>query len=51
MSEKLNEAFQKNPDKASYYLTKMNLWSYVPITEIVYPYYIKHVQSEENVKK
>jgi len=51
MSEKLNEAFKRNPDKASYYLTKMNLWNYVPITEIVYPYYIAHVKSEENVKK
>lgn len=51
MSEKLNEAFAKDADKASFYLTKMNLWNYIPITEIVYPYYTKHVQSEANVKK
>lgn len=51
MSEKLNQAFEKDADKAVYYLTKMNIWNYIPITEIVYPYYMKHVKEEENVKK
>jgi tRNA nucleotidyltransferase (CCA-adding enzyme) len=51
MSEKLNEAFAKNPDKASFYLTKMNLWNYIPITEIVYPYYIKNVKGGILAKK
>lgn len=39
--EKLNEAFIKDADKASYLITKMNLWNYIPITEKVYPYYVK----------
>jgi len=41
MHEKLNQAFSKDPDKASELLTKMNLWQYVPITEKVYPYYMR----------
>lgn len=39
--EKLDKAFSKDPDRASYYVTKMNLWKYIPITEIVTPYYKK----------
>jgi poly(A) polymerase len=42
LTEKLNQAFEKNPNKASELLTKMNLWSYIPITKIVYPYYEKY---------
>ena len=41
MSEKLDEAFSKDADKASYLITKMNLWNHIPITEKVYPYYAK----------
>jgi tRNA nucleotidyltransferase/poly(A) polymerase len=48
LSEKLNLAFEKDADKASYLLTKMNLWNYVPITEVVYPYYMKHVKGASN---
>lgn len=44
LSEKVNEAFKWNPDKASYFLTKMNLWNYIPITEDVYPFYMKHLK-------
>jgi poly(A) polymerase len=51
LSEKLNEAFRRNPEKASSYLTKMNLWSYVPITEVMYPHYIKHTKGTTNVTK
>lgn len=40
-SEKLNQAFERDADKASSLLSKMNLWSYVPITERMYPYYQK----------
>ena len=39
--EKINEAFKWDADKSSYLLTKMNLWKYVPITELAYPYYMK----------
>lgn len=49
MSEKTNQAFKYDADKASFYITKMNLWNYIPITEIVYPYYIKNVQKGANV--
>lgn len=41
LTEKLNNAFIKDADKASYLLSKMNLWSYVPITHIMKPYYMK----------
>lgn len=49
LAEKLNEAFEKDPEKAVSLLTKMNLWKYIPITEKVYPYYMKHKGS--NVTK
>lgn len=39
--EKLNSSFEKDADKASYYITKMNLWEQIPITETVQPYYLK----------
>lgn len=44
LNEKLNEAFKWNPEKASHYLTLMGLWNYVPITEVMYPYYKKNVK-------
>ncbi|CAB4197085.1 PcnB tRNA nucleotidyltransferase/poly(A) polymerase [uncultured Caudovirales phage] len=49
--EKLNEAFSKDADKASYLITKMNLWKHIPIPEIVRPYYMKHVTGKINVSK
>jgi tRNA nucleotidyltransferase/poly(A) polymerase len=42
--EKTNEAFKYDPDKTNYFLTKMNLWNYIPVTEKIYPYYIKYVK-------
>lgn len=42
LAEKLNEAFNRNPDRAAHYITKMNLWPHIPITEVVKPYYLKH---------
>lgn len=51
MSEKLNDAFKYDADKAVFYLNKMGLWNFIPITEAVYPYYIKHVQGRNNVSK
>ena len=51
LSDKLNEAFAKDADKASYLLTKMNLWNYIPVTEAVYPYYMRFTQGKGNVPK
>lgn len=49
MNDKLNEAFTRNPDKAADLITKMNLWSYIPITEKAYPYYMKHIKGKVDV--
>lgn len=51
MSEKLNEAFTKDADKAAYYIQKMNLWPFIPITELVQPYYMKSQQGTMSNKK
>ena len=51
MTDKLTDAFSRDPDKASYLITKMNLWNYIPIVEPAYPYYQKHLQGKTNVKK
>ncbi len=51
MTEKLNEAFTRNGEKAAALITKMNLWSYIPISEKAYPYYQQHLQGKANVKK
>lgn len=49
ISKKIQDSFTKNPEKASIYLTKMKLWNYIPITELIYPYYLKHIKGEQNV--
>jgi tRNA nucleotidyltransferase/poly(A) polymerase len=49
LADKMNEAFTYDADRASNLLTKMNLWNYVPITEKVHPYYIRHVKGGVNV--
>lgn len=41
LEEKLNFAFDKDSDKASYLINKMGLWDYIPITKSIYPFYIK----------
>ncbi len=41
LSEKLNFAFLKDPDRAMFNISKMNLWSEIPITEVIKPYFIK----------
>lgn len=46
MTEKLNDAFTRDGDKASHLITKMNLWNYIPITEPIYPYYNKRTQGK-----
>lgn len=51
MNDKLNEAFSRDPEKAAKLITQMNLWSYIPITEKVYPYYMKRIKGKTNVSK
>lgn len=51
MTEKLDEAFTRDADKASHLITKMHLWNYIPITEKVYPYYMKQNKGKPNVSK
>jgi len=40
-AEKLNEAFNRDPDRASHNISQMGLWQYIPITQVVQPYYMK----------
>lgn len=42
--KKLNQSFERDADKASFLLTKMNLWNYIPISKEIYPYYIKVIK-------
>lgn len=51
MSEKLTEAFKKDPDRAAHALTQLGLWNYIPIPEAIYPYYLQHVKGKPNVPK
>lgn len=46
MAEKLNEAFNRDPERAAHNITKMGLWQHIPITEVVQPYYMKHTNSK-----
>lgn len=48
MNEKLGQAFEKDPEKAARLITQMNLWNHIPISEKVYPYYLKY--GKGNVK-
>lgn len=42
LTKKLDEAFEKNPSRAVYNISKMNLWKYMPITDLISPYYKKY---------
>lgn len=46
LSEKLNEAFDRDADRANYLITKMGLWNYIPILEKMRPYYSKNVKGK-----
>ncbi len=50
LSEKLNEAFKRDSDRASYYISKMELWNHIPITEIMRPFYEKNLKGNLNVQ-
>lgn len=41
LNEKISQAFEKDADRAAYFLNKMDLWNLVPITPIMEPYYSK----------
>ena len=51
LNDKLNEAFEYDADRASHFLTKMNIWNLIPISEKVYPYYKKNIKGNLNVSK
>lgn len=51
LNDKLGEAFARDPDKASYLITQMNLWNQIPISEVMQPYYMKYVKGKTNVSK
>jgi hypothetical protein len=44
LNEKMNQAFERDPDKASHLLAQMGLWHLVPIPDKVFPYYEKYLQ-------
>jgi len=51
MKEKLTAAFEKDGDKASYFIAKMNLWNQIPIIQSAFKYYQKHLLlGKTNVK-
>lgn len=46
LEEKLNTSFEKDSDKASFFINQMNLWDYIPITKEIYPFYLKRKNNE-----
>lgn len=42
IASKLNYCFEHHPDKITKYLDEFKLWDYVPMTQIIFPYYKKH---------
>ena len=46
LNDKLNEAFKWDSDKASYFLTKMDLWDKIPINKFIYPFYLKAISKK-----
>lgn len=44
MSKMLNKALEHNPNKTVELLDRMNIWQYIPITENLYPLYMKKVK-------
>jgi poly(A) polymerase len=43
LNEKLNFAFKLDPEKTSYLINKMNLWSFIPLNTVNHSYYMKYV--------
>lgn len=44
LTQKLNKALDYNPEKTIKLLGIMNLWNHIPISERLYPYYIKRLK-------
>jgi len=44
LTQKLNKALDYNPEKTLQLLSKMNLWNHIPISERLYPYYMKRLK-------
>lgn len=45
LTQKLNKALDYNPEKTLKLLGEMNLWNHIPISERLYPYYIKRLKA------
>lgn len=43
LREKLDKAIDLNPDRATYYLDQMGIWTKIPISEKLHPHYIKRI--------
>jgi hypothetical protein len=44
MTEKLEEAFKRDADRASNLITQMGIWNHIPISDAIYPYYEKYLK-------
>lgn len=44
LTQKLNKALDYDPQKTLKLLTEMNLWNHIPITERLYPFYVKRLK-------
>ena len=49
LAEKINKALSYSPEKTIKCLDEMNLWSYIPITKELYPYYVNKTKGTKNV--
>jgi tRNA nucleotidyltransferase/poly(A) polymerase len=43
LTEKLNKAIELNTERTTFLLDQMGLWNYIPISELLYPYYSKRI--------
>lgn len=44
IADKINQAFNYDPEKASKLLTQMDLWNFISINDTIYPYYLRHIK-------
>jgi len=42
ISKKIEKALEINPDIATYYINKMDMWKRIPITNNIYPFFVKN---------
>lgn len=48
LTEKLNKAMDYDPDKTLKLLSEMNVWNHIPISERLYPYYVKTLKGAKS---